>query len=86
MKILHIIKKTNDWYAWQTVLRQQKKKANLVTIILLHDAVFTPIHDDLEVFACRDDVVARGVKTKASLVGYEEIVRMLMEVDSVVCW
>lgn len=86
MKILHIIKKTNDWYAWQTVLRQQRKEANLVTILLLHDAVFTPIHDDLKVFACRDDVVARGVKTKASLTGYEEIVRMLMEADSVVCW
>lgn len=86
MKILHIIKKTNDWYAWQTVLRQQRKKANLVTILLLHDAVFTPIHDDLEVFACRDDVTLRGVKTKASLTGYEEIVRLLMEADSVVCW
>ncbi len=86
MKILHIIKKTNDWYAWQAAIGQQRKKANLITILLLQDAVFTPIHDDLEVFACRDDVASRGVKTKASLVGYEEIVRMLMEVDSVVCW
>ena len=86
MKILHIIKKINDTYAWQTASRQQRKEENRVTILLLHDAVFDSVRDDVEVFACRDDALARGVNTKASLLGYEEIVRMLLDADSVVCW
>jgi sulfur relay protein TusB/DsrH len=86
VKILHIIKKTNDTFAWQTAARQQQKKGNRISILLIHDAVFNPIQDDMEVFACRDDVVARGVETKASLVSYEEIVRMLLDADSVVSW
>jgi sulfur transfer complex TusBCD TusB component (DsrH family) len=86
VKILHIIKKTNDTYARQTVSRQRKKKGNRVSILLLHDAVFNPVYDDTEVFACRDNAVARGVKTKVSLVGYEEIVKMLLDADSIVCW
>lgn len=86
MKILHIIKKTNDTYAWQAASRQRKKEGNRVIILLLQDAVFSPIQDDKEVFACQDDVAARGVRTKAALVGYEEIVGMLLDADSVVCW
>ncbi len=86
VKILHIIKQTNDTYAWQTARRQQKKKGNRVMVLLLHDAVFGPMRDDMEIFSCRDDVVARGVKTNGSLVGYEEIVKMLLEADTTVCW
>ncbi len=86
MNILHIIKNTNDSYAWKTASRQRRKKGNQVTILLLHDAVFSPVQNDIEVFACQDDVVARGVKTKASLVDYEEIVKMLLNADSIVCW
>jgi len=87
MKVLHIIKKTNDTYAWESALRQREKKDDQVLVLLLHDAVLAsgPVDAD-GVFACRDDVAARGVKTKAQLVGYEEIVKMLLEADSVVCW
>ena len=86
MKTLHIIKKTNDIYAWRTAFRQRGKRETQVSVLLIHDAVFDPIEDDTDVFACQDDVMARGVKTKASLVDYEEIVRMLLDTDSVVCW
>ena len=86
VKVLHIIKKINDTYAWQTASRQQSEKGNRIIILLFHDAVFGPVQDDMEVFACRDDVIARGAETKASLVDYEEIVRMLLDADSVVCW
>ena len=86
MRTLHIIKETNDRYAWQTALKQQKKNPDRITILLLQDAVFTPIEGDFEVFACREDVVSRGVKTAATRTDYEEIVRMLMDADSVVCW
>ncbi len=86
MKILHIIKKIDDTYAWQTAAQQQKKEENQVIILLIHDAVFNTVQDDTEVFACQDDVMARGVETKASLVDYEEIVKMLLDADSVVSW
>lgn len=86
VKILHIIKNIDDTYAWQTAVRQQKKGGNQVIILLIHDAVFNTVQDDTEVFACQDDVMARGVETKASLVDYEEIVKMLLDADSVVSW
>jgi len=86
VKILHIIKKTNDTYAWRTASRQQRGETNEVSVLLLQDAVFSPIRDDLEVFACRDDVRARGVHTEASLVDYEDIVKMMLNADSIVCW
>lgn len=87
MKTLHIIKKTEDAMAWDTVLRQREKAADTVAVLLLHDAVFTPCPGEgAGIFACRDDVAARGVKTSAALVGYEEVVRLIFDADSVVCW
>ena len=87
MKVLHIIKKTNDTYAWEAASRQRGKKDGQVFVLLLHDAVLAQSPGDADgVFACRDDVAARGVQTQAPLVGYEEIVKMLLEADSVVCW
>ena len=86
VKILHIIKKPDDSSAWQTAIRQRDKKGNQVRVLLIQDAVFNPIRDDVEVFACQDDVIVRGVKTEASLVGYRDIVKMLQDADSIVCW
>lgn len=87
MKALHIIKNTDDVYAWAAVSRQRETGHGHVSVLLLHDAVFTPVPEGLDgVFACRDDAAARGVRTQALLVGYEEIVKMLLEADSVVCW
>ncbi len=86
MKILHIIKKPNDISAWQTAIQQRDKKGSQVRVLLIQDAVFNPIRDDVEVFACQDDVIVRGVKTEASLVGYKDIVEMIQDADSIVCW
>lgn len=86
LMILHIIKKMNDTYAWHTASRQNSDKDNRVIILLLHDAVYGPINGDMEVFACQDDVEARGVKIETSLAGYEEIVNLLLDADSVICW
>ena len=86
MRILHVIKQTDDPLAWQTVRQQLNNKENCVTVLLLHDAVFCAIQDGGEIYACQDDVFARGVQTSASLVDYTEIVEMLLEADSVVSW
>jgi sulfur relay protein TusB/DsrH len=87
MKILHIIKKTTDTYAWDTVGRQRKKSGEQVGVLLLHDAVFTQLPEEGSwVFACREDVTARGIDTVATLVGYENIVEMILDADSVICW
>ncbi len=87
MKILHIIKKTNDNYAWETACRQRERSGEQVAVLLLHDAVFTSLPEEGSwVLACKDDVTARGIKTVATLVGYENIVEMILDADSVVCW
>ncbi len=87
MKILHIIKKTSDTYAWDTVVLQREKGGEQVEVLLLHDAVFTPLPDEWSwVFACKDDVTARGIGTVATLVEYENIVEMIIDADSVICW
>lgn len=84
--ILHIIKKANDSYAWQTASRKKGKGDRKVAVLLIQDGVYSPTHGEMEVFACREDVTMRGAKTKARLVSYEEIVEMLADADSVVCW
>ncbi len=86
MKILHIIKKTHDLAAYETALRQAEDDQQEVSILLLHDAVYTPPKNYPGLFSCRDDVEARGIKCPGTAVSYEEIVNLLVESDSVVSW
>ena len=86
MKILHIINKLNDVYAWQAVYRQKRKEENTIEVLLLHDAVYSQVQEEVEVMASKDDVLARGVETQKHLVDYEEIVKMVLASDTVVCW
>ncbi len=86
MKILHVIRKTNDVYAFDMVQRQRQAAENEVAVLLLQDAVLTPPADEAGLFVCRDDATARGVKPRGEMVGYDDIVRMLLEYDSVVSW
>jgi sulfur relay protein TusB/DsrH len=85
-KILHVIKNTNDRYAYETCLRQNEEKGAAISVLLLHDAVFTPPEGVESLYACRDDAEARGTKNAGRLVTYEEIVEMLLRADTVICW
>jgi sulfur transfer complex TusBCD TusB component (DsrH family) len=86
MNILHIMKEPDDAYAWQTAETQRSHEGDRVTVLLLQDAIFSGNRGSDRVFACRDDVLARGARTEASLVGYPEIVNLILESDSIVCW
>lgn len=86
MRILHIIKSSKDRLAYDMVLRQQENQDREVVVLLIHDAVYTPPEGEMELCACRDDVEARGIESTARLVDYDEIVELLLESESVVCW
>ena len=85
MKILHVIKEHNDSRPIE-MAELQREQGNEVALLMIHDAVLTIPHTDLETFACRDDVIARGTKTDVQLVDYEAIIRLVFAHDSVTCW
>jgi len=86
MSILHIIKRPNDRLAFDMALKQKEQQGREVVVLLIHDAVYTPPRGEMELCACRDDVEARGIESTARLVGYDEIVELLLKSESVVCW
>ena len=86
MRILHVIKRMDDICAWETAARQAEKEGNHVSILLLQDAVFNPVQAEINTFACEEDVFSRGVKTDALIVDYEEIVTIILNTDSIICW
>jgi len=84
-KILHVLKSSEDSYACGAARGQQEQGAD-VSVLLLHDAVLTPPEGIPKVYACRDDVEARGSIFNGQSVNYDEIVSLLLEADSVICW
>ncbi|NOY53799.1 MAG: hypothetical protein GXP58_09295 [Deltaproteobacteria bacterium] len=83
-KILHVLKSRQDPYAVE-ILEEQAAGAE-VSVLLLHDAVLTPVEGIEKVYACRDDVEARGKSITGELVDYDAIVSLLLEADAVICW
>ncbi len=81
MKILHIIRNPND--ATPLEIARAQSKNHEVAILLLHDAVYAK--PELTTYACEKDAGARGV-TGHELVGYDRIVKMILEYDRVVSW
>jgi len=81
MKILHIIRNPNDTTPLE-IARSQIKEHEVV-VLLLHDAVYA--NPDLQVYACTEDALARGV-TKHECVDFKRIAQMLFEYDKVVSW
>jgi sulfur transfer complex TusBCD TusB component (DsrH family) len=86
MKILHIMREKNDPLALQAVAAAGREGAVEVGILLLHDAVFSKLPDGLQVYACADDVAARGVEAVYDPVSYDQIIKLFFEYDSVITW
>ncbi len=86
MKILHIVKKPNDHFAYEMIKKQANNIEQEVSILLMNDAVYTPPEKDTNLFSCQDDVSARGIECPGTPVSYEEIVNLLLENDSVTSW
>jgi sulfur relay protein TusB/DsrH len=107
MKILHLIKNPHDSYAADIAARQQRA-GHEVALLLLHDAVYDAMgvkplsQQGIAVYACADDVQARGpsappfdpaqdelrtgIASQAGLLDYEGIVTLMFAYDKVVCW
>ena len=86
MKILHIIKKPHDLFAYDMAEKQAENDTQEVSILLMHDAVYTPPKNHTRLFICRDDMEARGLECPGTSVSYEDIVNLLLESNSVVSW
>lgn len=56
-------------------------------VLLLHDAVFSsPNQPSLKIFACQDDLLARGLRGRFPALSYLEIVQLIFDCDIVVNW
>lgn len=81
MKIVHIIRNPHDKTPIE--IAQAQGREHDVTLLLMHDAVY--MVPGIKAYACRDDAEARGV-TAHECVGYDSIVKMILECDRVVSW
>ena len=85
MKVLHLIRSSDDALACGIIDEIPDNVDLEQTVLLIHDGVYLN-PKDVRTFACADDVRARGIETKAPLVGYDEIVDMIIEHDRVITW
>ena len=85
MRILHLIRAIEDNRAVETAVRQRNHDHD-VTLVLLHDAVFSSPSFEGSIFACKADLEARQMESKHTPVDYDAIVRMIFENDRVVSW
>jgi sulfur transfer complex TusBCD TusB component (DsrH family) len=66
--------------------KQTLENEHEVSILLMHDAVYTPPENHFTLFSCQDDVEARGIDCPGTSVSYQDIVNLLLENDSIVSW
>ena len=86
VKILHIVRNLEDQRAMSTV-QAHVAAGNDVTVLLMHDAVLGCVRPQgCNVLACRDDVQARGGRTDAETLDYQEMVGLVFESDRVITW
>lgn len=84
MKILHLIRSLADERALQIAQAQQKEHE--VTLLLLHDAVLSDISFAGPIYACRDDLLARGDRHGYQAIDYDGIVQLILAHDKVISW
>lgn len=86
MRILHIVKTKNDTLAFS--IAKEQATSNDVSVLLLHDAVLIDKGklNGLKVFACKDDVLARGIETQCKQVDYQEIVNFIFDNEKIISW
>ena len=90
MKVLHIIRSNDDPLARRMIDQMTYDDANgsEQALLLIQDGVYMRpgVAGGMRVFACADDVRARGVGTDAEPVEYGRIVDMVFEYDKVITW
>jgi len=89
MKILFVVKEKNDLdFLLEMYEKPQRKMDNKITFLLIHDAVLAESisNTDFRVFACNDDVKARGVDTLFNTLDYVQMLKLMADCDRVICW
>lgn len=87
MKILHLMRQLHDQSALDIISRQAADPHHEVAVLLLHDAVYVPPSlAGAELYACKDDVMARGLETSGKLLDYTEMIDLIFAAERVVVW
>jgi sulfur relay protein TusB/DsrH len=89
MKILFVVKEKNDLdFLLETYEKSQREMDNKITFLLIHDAVLAESisNTDFRVFACNDDVKARGIDTLFNTLDYVQMLKLMADCDKVICW
>lgn len=90
MKVLHIIRKKGEGFPRDVI--SEHRKTEKVSVLLVQDAVFlfAGLRDGagpgMATYACKDDLVARGMDPGPGALSYQEMVSLIWENDRVVCW
>lgn len=85
MKTFYFIRKLKDRLAAEVISGGPEKGTD--AILLMHDAVYEKwAPEGVRIFACREDVAARGIETPYPAASYEEIARMIVEYDRTIVW
>ncbi len=89
MRILYIVKEKTDLdYLLKMYDKSQAKMTGELTLLLIHDAVLIgqdPINN-FKVFACSDDVKARGINTPFDTLDYKQMLKLIADCDKAICW
>jgi sulfur transfer complex TusBCD TusB component (DsrH family) len=84
-KILHIVKNPDDPHALEVISRQGN--GNELSVILIQDAVrVEPSLPGGALFVLGEDAAERGVAPRSKVIGYEQMVELILKADSVVVW
>ncbi len=81
MKTLHIVRKTNDPLAFETVRNDPDP-----ILLLIQDGVLAKGPFPPETYACREDLAARGIEPPFRVVDYTEIARLIAACDRAISW
>jgi sulfur relay protein TusB/DsrH len=86
VEILHVIKSHGDKIAFDIIKEQVKSRD--VAVLLIQDGVLEAdtVDMDVEIYASKSDVEARGIKTGVRLLHYEDVVELIFDSEKVVCW
>ncbi|RJP75149.1 MAG: hypothetical protein C4532_00985 [Candidatus Abyssobacteria bacterium SURF_17] len=85
MKVLHIIRSNEDALARRMIQHIESADSVDQTVLLIQDGVYMK-PSNMRMFACADDVRARGIETNIEIVGYDRIVEMVFDADKVITW
>jgi len=85
VKVLHVIRSNDDPLARRIIDDIRRDNGTEQTLVLVQDGVYMK-PEGLRVFACSDDVRARGVETDVPLVEYDQIIDMVFGHDRVITW